>query len=203
MMMGKFGNIKHKPRKKSKVSKNVKEFASRSTLHGVNYIFDQTVPYGDRILWLLLFLGLGSFAIFLVYSSFINWQDNQVMTTLKTLTKPVTDLDFPAITICGSGQHMGLVEKVLYANFKKWQDNKTKNFKGNNTMEEDFALYMKDEFQITEKETTILDILDTMIAPSSEASGANGVRENQLACKGNERKKRSTAGRFLNENKNE
>ena len=195
-MMEKIGKFKHKSRKKSKVSKNVEEFATRSTLHGVNYIFDQTVPYGDRILWLLLFLGSGSFAIFMVYSSFTSWQNNQVMTTLKTLTKPVTDLDFPAITICGSGQHMGLVEKVLYTNFKKWQDNQTINFNGNNAMEEDFALYMKDVFQVKDHGTNILDILDTMIAPSSEASGANGVRENQMACKGKDRKKRNTAGSF-------
>ena len=131
----------------------------------------------------------------MVYSSFTSWQNNQVMTTLKTLTKPVTDLDFPAITICGSGLHMGLVEKVLYTNFKKWQDNQTINFNGNNAMEEDFALYMKDVFQVKDKGTNILDILDTMIAPSSEASGPNGVRENQMACKGKDRKKRNTAGR--------
>ena len=38
----------------------------------------------------------------------------KVITTLKTTTFPVTDLYFPAITICGSGKHMSLVEKVCF-----------------------------------------------------------------------------------------
>ena len=43
----------------------------------------------------------------------------KVITTLKTTTYPVTELYFPAITICGSGKHMHLVEKVcfLFGNF--------------------------------------------------------------------------------------
>ena len=42
----------------------------------------------------------------------------KVITTLKTTTFPVTDLFFPAITICGSGKHMNLVEKVRFSGIK-------------------------------------------------------------------------------------
>ena len=41
----------------------------------------------------------------------------KVITTLKTTTYPVTELFFPAITICGSGKHMSLVEKVCILMF--------------------------------------------------------------------------------------
>ena len=181
-------------RKTSKISKNIEEFANRSSLHGIKYIHDKSISYGDRLLWLLLFLGSASFAILTLCSSYNTWQANQVMTTLKTLNSPVADLNFPAITICGSGQHMGLVEKVLYNNFRKWQ-NLQKNESGvNNTMGEDFTLYMKDVFQIKNKGTNIIDILRTMTAPSAEASDANIVRENQLACAGSNRRKRNTPG---------
>ena len=32
-----------------------------------------------------------------------DWQDNPVLTTINTTTKPIRDIDFPAITICGQG----------------------------------------------------------------------------------------------------
>ena len=179
-----------KPKPKSIFSKNVKEFASRSTVHGVSYIFDRTVPLFDRFLWLIIFLGSASLAIFFIYSSYTDWQDNQVITTLKTVAKPVADLHFPAVTICAAGQHMGNVEKALYNNFKNWDETQPDTQK---SLEDRFAQYMEETFQIRDKDMNILDILNTMISPSDEASGADAVRQNELACSNNnKRRKRST-----------
>merc|ERR1719483_1439670 len=97
----------------------------------------------------------------MIYLSFTNWQENQVITTVKTLTKPVAELDFPAVTICGGGKYMDLVEKVLYNNFKTWNEKRTK---PNNTINDDFAEYMKDIFQIQDKSLNILDILKMVVA---------------------------------------
>ena len=82
------------------------------------------------------------------------------------------------------------IEKVLFHNFKKWEQKQS--FK--KSMEESFEEYLKEAFQIHEKGTNILDILNTMISPSDEASGANAVRSNALACASkNERRKRETS----------
>ena len=35
--------------------------------------------------------------------AYITWQDNQVLTTLHTTGLPISEIDFPAITICGQG----------------------------------------------------------------------------------------------------
>ena len=52
---------------------------------------------------------------------------------------------------------------------------------------------MEETFQISEKGMSILEILNTMISPSDEASGANTVRDNEMACEKNKkRRKRST-----------
>ena len=45
----------------------------------------------------------------------------QVVTILKNTTKLVTDVPFPALTLCGSGLHMNNVEKKLVLDFRKWR----------------------------------------------------------------------------------
>ena len=133
--------------------------------------------------------------MFICVPTLVHLVSTQVVTTLKNTAKPVTDLPFPAITICGSGLHMGNVEKKLGENFAQWR---TKNRRNNDTkeaIEEDIKDYMWSTFQIKPEEESesktkpanILDILDTMIAPNVEASVAsNGLRENVFACKESE-----------------
>ena len=159
----------------------LENFASRSTIHGVSYVFDHTISLVDRLLWMIICLTSVFLATYLTHSSYTEWQDNQVVTTLKTAAKPLTGLHFPAFTICGAGQHMGNVEKVLFHNFKKWEEEQTTIDK-EQPLEDTFADYMKQTFQIYDKGTSIIDILNTMISPSEEASGANAIRNNEQAC---------------------
>ena len=108
-----------------------------------------------------------------------------MVTTLKDTAKPVTDLAFPAITICASGLHMDNVERKLKENFAIWRADHHKNDYSREALEKDINDYMFTVFKIKSelKPVNILDILDTMIAPDVEASvAANGVRENALAC---------------------
>jgi hypothetical protein len=182
---------------KSTKKKNIEEYANRSTIHGISYIFDTKIPVGDRFLWFLILCGSCALVGSLIFTSFTDWQNDLVITTLKNKARPVTDLVFPALTICASGPHMGMVEKVLYRNFEKWRVNQSHN----STKDDDFVTYMREEFQIMERGDNILDILSTMIAPSSESSTASGVLSNQLACAvGSKRRKRS-ASKNLKQNK--
>ena len=168
-----------------------RDFASRSSVHVVKYVFDRNISHFDRALWTIICIASTFFAIYLIHNSYTDWQTNQVVTTLKSVAKPVTDLDFPAFTICGAGQHMGNVEKVLYHNFQKWEQNQPDK-KKQKSPEDSFAEYLKETFQIHKKGTSILDIFNTMISPSDEASGANSVRRNEEACAAkNQRTKRS------------
>ena len=125
------------------------------------------------------------------------------MTTLKETAKPVTDLPYPAVTICSSGFHMSNVEKKIAENFAKWRSQNNRIGDTEEAIEDDIEEYMLTTFQIKSAEATtgtkpanIIDILDTMIAPKVESSvAANSVRENIFACKGSSgtaaRKKRS------------
>ena len=190
--MGLLPHPEKSPKRKSKKSLIIEDFASRSTVHGVSYIFDKTIALFDRLLWTFICLASATFAIYLIHTSYSDWQDNQVITTLKSVAQPVTDHDFPAFTICGAGQHMGNVEKILYHNFKQWKQKQAVKDQ-HKSIEDSFAEYLKETFQIHEKGTNILDILNTMISPSHEVDGVNAVRRNEVACaKRNKRRKRAT-----------
>ena len=111
-----------------------------------------------------------------------------MVTTLKNTAKPVTEVQFPAITICSSGFHMSNVEKKIEEDFAKWRLENKRIEKSKEATRKDVEDYMFLTFQITteDKETepaNILDILDTMISPDADASvAANGLRENAIAC---------------------
>ena len=169
---------------KSKLVQSVEGYVSRTSIHGLAYIFDKSIGYVDSGLWILIVSISMALAMWSVTYSYINWKENQVINTLKTTNKPVTEIDFPTVTICLEGQHMELVDKVLYNNFNHWR----KLHDNNNSLQDDFSDFMLEYFQITDKDTNILDILNTMISP--ESSAVNEVREHRLACEEKSRRKR-------------
>ena len=113
-----------------------------------------------------------------------------MVTTLKDTAKPVTEVPFPALTICASGLHMNNVEAKLTRDFKDWRVENNKNETTKEAISLDAEEFMLEMFQIqpvdstAEQQITILDILDMMIASNVEASIAvQSVRNNALACK--------------------
>ena len=62
-----------KGKHKSRLLETAEDFASRSTVHGISYIFDPSLPRCDRILWLLCFLA------FLVLSAYLTHTSYQVI----------------------------------------------------------------------------------------------------------------------------
>ena len=68
---------------------NLAEFGSRSSIHGVSYTLDRALSWLDRALWLLLFLGSIALGGYMVFTTVQDWRERQVVTTLKTMSKPV------------------------------------------------------------------------------------------------------------------
>ena len=171
-----------KKRGKKALALVAEQYGARSSIHGLAYVSDCLLSPQDRILWLLLFIGCLSLALFLNISSYAEWQENQVVTNVKETGRPVAEVPFPTVTVCGMGLHMSNVEERLLEDFDLWRRT-NKRVKDEN-IDEDMADYMADTFQIQDRETSILDILNTMISPNVDASlAANGVRENAIACR--------------------
>ena len=61
---------------------------------------------------------------------------------MKNTAKPVTDLAFPAVTICASGLHMNNVERKLGENFAKWRTKNSRNDNAKAAIERDIEEYM-------------------------------------------------------------
>ena len=111
------------------------------------------------------------------------------MTILKNTTKLVSDVAFPALTVCGSGLHLNNVEKKLIWDFENWRRQENRVETNREAIYKDTEEFMQTRFQIKpskssgEQPISILEILDTMIAPNADASlAASSVRQNAMAC---------------------
>ena len=179
------------------LKKTTEEYASQSSIHGIGYIFDHKLGTWERVLWLMVVIAFLILATHLTLDTWTQWQEEQVVTTLKNTAKPVAEVPFPAVTICGTGNHMSNVEKKIQENFVQWRTENGKNKTGSALLK-NVEDYMREIFQIHNKEgsdpVSILDILDTMIAPDVDASvAANGVRQNSLACQEEASTQKSTS----------
>ena len=110
--------------KRSVLHATADEYAEGATVHGVGYIFDELLPTIDRVIW---GFSVGFFfvlAVMFTTNAYTDWQDNMVITTLKNTAKDVTELVFPAVTICSEGLNMDAVSKALARDFSEWASEK-------------------------------------------------------------------------------
>ena len=96
------------------------EFLEKSTIHGLSFIKDAK-SLGEKAFWaIIVTLGFG-FAACLIASSYSEWIDSPVSTVVTT--KPISDLEFPEVTICpprGSNTVLNLVMKRVKADYLNW-----------------------------------------------------------------------------------
>ena len=64
---------------KKVLSQTAEEYASRSSIHGIGYIFDKELSIVDRVLWLFMVLAfLGVTAAF-TWNFWSQWRNEQVI----------------------------------------------------------------------------------------------------------------------------
>jgi hypothetical protein len=173
------------------------QYAEGATVHGVGYIFDELLPAIDRIIWTVSVLGFFALAVFFTTNAYNDWQENLVITTLKNTAKDVTELPFPAVTVCSAGLTMATVSRALSRDFAEWADTsaskalhadpllaatRLKRATSEGTSASD---YMLEKFGIpADSKYSIFDVLNAMSSGDVEKSTAvNGVAQNQIACK--------------------
>ena len=127
------------------LKKTTEDYASQSSIHGVGYIFDQKLGTWERVLWLMVVIAFLILATHLTLDTWTQWQEEQVVTTLKNTAKPVAEVPFPAVTICGTGNHMGNVEKKIHENFALWREENQRNKTGSSAMKKDIKYKTTDQ----------------------------------------------------------
>ena len=75
---------------------HVKGFLDTSTIHGLSRI--SGTRRWTRLFWISVIIGGFSGAAYLIYTSFYNWDQSPITTTVETL--PISQIKFPNVTVC-------------------------------------------------------------------------------------------------------
>ena len=68
-----------KPTMRSNITQTTKDYASRSSIHGISYIFDKDLSLMDRLLWLIIVLVFLGSATAMTWNFWSQWRNEQVM----------------------------------------------------------------------------------------------------------------------------
>ncbi len=68
-----------------------------------------------RVFWFYVVLAMFILGGYWSATAYYQWQDNPVLTTVRTSAYPVSNIEFPAVTICGQGSN----DATLSAGFLK------------------------------------------------------------------------------------
>ena len=91
-------------RKQTPFMKTFREYSSASVIHGVSYINPNGRMIAEKVIWMILVASAFAFAAYEVQSLYENWQESPVLTVLDTVTLPIEEINFPAITICSNNK---------------------------------------------------------------------------------------------------
>ena len=69
--------------KKAALTQTTEEYASRSSIHGISYIFDRELKIADRLLWLLVVIAFAGVAAALTWNFWTQWRNEQVITNRR------------------------------------------------------------------------------------------------------------------------
>ena len=64
--------------KKSALTQTAEDYASRSSIHGIGYVFDKDLNIIDRLLWFFLVLVFSGVAAALTLNFWTQWRNEQV-----------------------------------------------------------------------------------------------------------------------------
>ena len=63
---------------KKVLSQTTEEYASRSSIHGIGYIFNKELHLVDRLLWLLVVIAFSGIAATMTWNLWSQWRNEQV-----------------------------------------------------------------------------------------------------------------------------
>ena len=92
-------------KRQNPISKTIKEYAENTTIHGIQYIFENGSSVFEKFSWILVVLIGAIFAAILSLQGFQKWKNNLILTTVETTAYPIEKVEFPAITICAQVTH--------------------------------------------------------------------------------------------------
>ena len=117
-------NSKPRGRKKA-INKNdiletLRDYSSNSSIHGVPYLGNHEHSICGRLFWIIAVCVALTCTLSQVYNLCYQWVDDPVVTTLETISLPVEQIDFPAVTLCPQGSTEDIVDNFFYYQFLEY-----------------------------------------------------------------------------------
>ena len=174
--------------RRSTLLNTLKQYADRSSAHGIAYISEDGRPVSERIFWIFVTALALSFTAFQTTTLYMQWKDDPVVTSLDTVALSIEEVEFPAVTICPQGAIREIGDAVLFKQFKEYvmekklkYINRQKRFDSQDGMEEmtyeemmeETMLFLRDVYprrdgKATTKKPT--KMVQAMMAPDPQKS---------------------------------
>ena len=81
------------------IKRVIGNYFRETTVHGFRYVVEGTDIF-ERCFWVIVIVASFFVSALVILTSFYNWDDVPLQTTIETASLPVETLDFPATTVC-------------------------------------------------------------------------------------------------------
>ena len=88
----------------NKMVKQFHEFCNHTSLHGWRYLADSNMSKPKNIFWFLVLCVSITGATVLIYYNTLTFKNATVITTVESMTAPLSEIFFPSITVCNINQ---------------------------------------------------------------------------------------------------
>ena len=93
-------------KKLTKIAKElVNEYTDNGSIHGISFIDDPKRHWIERIFWTIVYIISIYVASSLIMASYIKWKENQIITSVDEYPALMSEIPFPAITICPNNKY--------------------------------------------------------------------------------------------------
>ncbi|KAK5641675.1 hypothetical protein RI129_010222 [Pyrocoelia pectoralis] len=76
------------------------QYCDSTSIHGIKYVGQRGRYLLEKLLWLVIVIGVFTICSILIHKTYRKWQTSPVIVTFSTTEKPISDIPFPAVTIC-------------------------------------------------------------------------------------------------------
>ena len=94
----------------------MEQYLEATTVHGFAYLHGRN-SYCTRIFWASIIVAGFSIAGWMIFSSVVDWDANQTITTLESIATPIQKIQFPTVTVCphehSPPDNWSFLEKIL------------------------------------------------------------------------------------------
>ena len=80
--------------------KTFSDYASRTSIHGIQYLGDGEGHWFEKVFWMIVFVISFSGCSYLIKETYDKWLTSPVIVSFEERSTPVWKIPFPAVTIC-------------------------------------------------------------------------------------------------------